>query len=654
MKKKLITFLLAATAAVVGAFAFAGCADRGGDSSGANQDELNKPNDNDGEEEPHECTFKNYYFNFDATCVKDGTETATCEHEGCDKTDTRKAAGSMLSRHYFDEYIYNDDATCTEDGTETAKCEWCDETDTRTKARTKLGHEFINFIPNGDATCTKDGTATATCEHAGCNEKVTAYDRDSKGHKKENGICTVCGSPYEFELNADGTAYTVAHCESSVTEAVIPATFNGLPVTEIGKSAFRNKKSLISVTIPDSITKIGDYAFECVGLTSITIPESVTEIGTMAFSSCIKLIEVYNLSSLELRKGTSDCGDAGYNAINVFTSADHPSGITTTDDGYTFCEDEEGNVYLAWYVGELTEITLPEKFGNKNYSIRNYAFQSAPFTKVTIPDSVTGMGKCAFEYCNRLTEINFGSGITEIPSMAFYGCTNLMSITIPENITSIGGWAFRSCVRLVEIYNLSALKIEAGSDSNGEVGLNAINVYTDATSKSAITTTDDGFVFCESTEGVNYLVAYYGDQTLITLPEGVNGKSYLVKNSAFRGNDLITQVIIPEGVTEISNNMFEQCTAFKSVTLPDGLLKIGDEAFHYCSNLKEVVIPDSVTEIGSLAFSICYGMKTITYKGTKSQWEAITKADDWDKFSGEYVVQCEDGKLDKEGKEIAE
>ena len=124
---------------------------------------------------PHEHTFTNYVSNNDATCTKDGTETAKCE--GCEETHTRTAADSKLD-HSFVKYVSNNDATCTEDGTETAKCEGCEETHTRTAADSKLDHSFVNYVSNNDATCTEDGTETAKCE--GCEETHTRIVADSK------------------------------------------------------------------------------------------------------------------------------------------------------------------------------------------------------------------------------------------------------------------------------------------------------------------------------------------------------------------------------------------------------------------------------------------------------------------------------------------
>ena len=97
-----------------------------------------------------------------------------------------------------------------------------------------------------------------------------------------------------FTLNGDSTEYSVSDCNQNASDSlVIPNTYNGLPVTSIGSSAFAACRSITSVTIPDSVTSIGNSAFEdCNDLTHVTIPDSVTSIGFKAFRACTSLISM--------------------------------------------------------------------------------------------------------------------------------------------------------------------------------------------------------------------------------------------------------------------------------------------------------------------------------------------------------------------------
>ena len=196
------------------------------------------------------------------------------------------------------------------------------------------------------------------------------------------------------------------------------------------KNLYLNGNLVTELVIPNTVTEIKDFAFHtCTSLTSITIPDSVEFIGDGAFSGCDKLVEVYNLSNLSIAKGSTDNGCVGLYALNVYTSLDEVSKQWTTDDDFVFYEDGD-TCYLLGYIGDKTEITLPESCNGKNYEIYKYAFyKNYRITKVTIPDSIASIG-----------------------SKAFYSCSNLKNVTIGNSVTSIGGWAFYNCSNLKNVY----------------------------------------------------------------------------------------------------------------------------------------------------------------------------------------------------------
>ena len=122
-------------------------------------------------------SFTNFFYNFDASCYMDGTETAKCDN-GCGTDLTRPAAGSALT-HMFTFYMSNNDATCLADGSETAYCDHgCGTDDTRTAVGSALGHVFTVYMSNFDATCLADGSETAYCDH-GCGTADTRIEAGS-------------------------------------------------------------------------------------------------------------------------------------------------------------------------------------------------------------------------------------------------------------------------------------------------------------------------------------------------------------------------------------------------------------------------------------------------------------------------------------------
>ena len=397
---------------------------------------------------------------------------------------------------------------------------------------------------------------------------------------------------------------------------------------------YLNGELVEDLVIPNTVTEIKDNAFYgCTSIKSVTIPNSVTSIGDHAFESCYKLVEIYNLSSLTIEKGSYENGYVGYYAWDVYTSLDTPSKLSTDSNGYIIYTNGEEKI-LVGYTGSETELTLPSGIT----SINQGAFYDCVITSVTIPDSVTSIGYEAFQ-----------------------NCISLSSVTIGNSVTSIGNSAFYNCYRLVEVYNLSSLTITKGSDSNGYVGRYALDVYTSLDTPSKLSTDSNGYIIYTNGEE-KILVGYVGSETELTLPSGITSiyeyalwcnntiTSVVIPDSvisigflAFNGckslssvnylgtieqwcditfgsvganplyngaklylnGELVEDIVIPNTVTEIKDYAFYGCTSLTSVTIGNSVTSIGNDAFYRCSSLCSVTIPDSVTSIGNRAFDYC-------------------------------------------------
>ena len=395
----------------------------------------------------------------------------------------------------------------------------------------------------------------------------------------------------------------------------------GNSVTNIGSSAFYNCSKLTSVTIGNSVTTIGYSAFyNCSELTSVTIGNSVTSIGRSAFYNCSGLTEIfYNAATVE---------DFDYNS-NVFSNAGiSGNGITVifsdsvkSIPAYLFSVNGTSrpnitNVTIgnevtsignrAFYgCTKLTDITIPDSVT----SIGNFAFEDCSgLTSVTIPDSVTSIGNFAFDGCSKLTNVTIGNGVTDIGEAAFRNCTGLTSVDIGNGVTSIGDSAFFGCYKLLEVYNKSGLTISPGNSDYGNIAYYAKNVYTQEEGKSWFTDTADGYRFFYDGEK-GYLIGYYGTDTELTLP------------LTFTTYDT-TEVL----EYEIYQYAFYNCIQLTSITIGNSMISIGDSAFRNCSGLTSVTIGNNVMSIGRYAFYNCSGLTEIYYNA--AEVAALTSSSD--------------------------
>ena len=231
-------------------------------------------------------------------------------------------------------------------------------------------------------------------------------------------------------------------------------------VTSVGKNAFSECGGITSVTIPSSMTSIGDYAFYgCGGITSITIPNNVTKIGNDAFSRCSALKTVVNFSLLTFNKKSDDYGEVAYYANKVINA---PNG-EFIDDFVFYTSDNEN--FLAGYIGNATELVLPENYKGENYHIGEQAFNSyTGLTSVTIPYCVTGIGDYSFWGCSNLTNITsfipagklFAIGEYTFCRVDSKNCTLCVPYKAKEKYASTDGWKyFKNIVELRDTYKVT-------------------------------------------------------------------------------------------------------------------------------------------------------------------------------------------------------
>ena len=405
----------------------------------------------------------------------------------------------------------------------------------------------------------------------------------------------------QFKYSISNGKVKITGYKGEDTVIKIPSKIEGNPVTYIGDYAFSGCTGLTSITIPDSVTSIGEHAFNsCTNLEAITIPKNAKfNSSGCTFNNC------KNLKNVKFSSGIEKIPDYLFfysSNLNSLTSITIPDSVTSI-----------GRYAFLGCTG-LTSITIPDSVTYIGYA----AFSGCTgLTSITIPDSVTSIGESAFRDCTGLTSITIPDSVTTIGSSAFRDCTGLTSIIIPDSVTSIGESAFSGCTGLTNITIPDSVTSIGYRAFSGCTNLETITIPKNAKFNSSGCT----FNNCKNLKNVkfssgiekipDYLFFYSSNLnslTSITIPDSVTS----IGRYAFLGCTGLTSITIPDSVTYIGYAAFSGCTELTSITIPDSVTSISDSAFSGCTGLTNITIPDSVTSIGESAFSGCTMLTSIT------------------------------------------
>ena len=213
-----------------------------------------------------------------------------------------------------------------------------------------------------------------------------------------NGFGFIDGDFVWFE--DDGMV--LAGYSGNATELTLPADYKGESYA-IGSEVFKNNTALTSVEIPNSVTSIGNSAFE----------------------GCDSLKTVINFSNLTFSKGSSNDGYIAYYADKVINA---PNGFI--DGDFVFGRPNDVNT-LLYYSGSKNDLTLPTDCEGEYYVIGSEVFKNnTTITNVVIPNSVTSIGASAFEGCANIENLYISNSLESIGEKAFAGCEKIMEIKI--------------------------------------------------------------------------------------------------------------------------------------------------------------------------------------------------------------------------------
>ena len=545
-------------------------------------------------------------------------------------------------------------------------------------------HTFDDWREDKGATCTEGGQRSRTCTR--CNETETETTLPIP-HTFKDSVCTVCGaaaSKLEFTSNGDGTCSVSGWGDANqeASPLVIPTySPSGERVISILADALSNTRPFRTypeeIIVSEGVERIEAEAFQnCAWLKSITLPSTLTTIGDHAFASS-------GLESVTMAEGLRSIGTSAFFDSHYLTAVTIPASVTELGSS-VFCN-----------CTALTEVRFAE--GSALTALPSAIFYDAPLTEITLPDSVTAIGESAFGGCDRLAAVH-GKNVTEIGASAFENCHSLTSLPASLGVKGIGSNALKGCTAL------ATAEYDGGYYMALEGNPYAVLIYgrTDVTSASLHPDTQlsMGAIF----EGNTALTTFTFPDTATEIPDrffygctaltSVNMPAALtcVGSEAFFGCASLPNVTLPEGVLTVGAAAFAGCTAFTEITLPDSITTIGGSAFADCSNLVSVklpasltvisgglflnctelagtlVIPDGVTTIQSNPFAHCIelmtvvmpksvtrfegqiftvGVRGIEYEGTMAEWEAIEKEKGW---RGGHcyleLIVCSDGSIE--------
>ena len=450
-------------------------------------------------------------------------------------------------------------------------------------------------------------------------------------------------------------------------------------LTHIGYCAFNNCKSAAfdELIMPDNISYIGGQAFSnCNGLTYLKINGNDATIDDAAFYKCHNLKEAYfgsgvktfednilsdcysvekltlprvdetfhrNIGELFYVKESSD-PDKTYitsyygtpKSLTSITVLGGKSIDSNTFSGMTYLKEidlPEGITNIGIYAfADCTNVELDSKKLLKDVEIiGERAFQnctSIDFGRIVFSDNIKTIGMCAFDKCSGITSLMVYGKETSIDKYAFSSCSNLKEAEFGSGVISIGEYVLSDCL---SVEKLTVPRLEDIS-SNGIAQM----FYVDEPSDPKKVYDGAGFA---------------GTPKSLTSVTVLSGKS--INANAFQGMSSLNEINIPEGITQIGNRAFENCTnvkldinkllknvesigeyafsncsatEFGDIVLPEKLKKIESGTFYNCTGITGVYFYKNMESVGYSAFHGCNSIEKVQYEGTDEEWDEFEKS----------------------------
>lgn len=290
----------------------------------------------------------------------------------------------------------------------------------------------------------------------------------------------------------------------------------------------------------------------------------------------------------------------------------HTPAICNPDD-YTCTADESG-VTITGYTGTATRIAIPSEIGGQPVvALGDKAFYEQGVTWVSIPDSVTSIGRYCFSGCTLLQTLTLPAGITEIPDGMLESCFRLFELDIPEGVTAIGDNAFGGNSYLMELHLPASL---AYIGSCNFVSCENLGSFTIAEGNTAFKTLDGGKVLL-SADGKRFIhYCAWQERTMYIVPAGVE----VISAFAFGYQPQLRSIIVPEGVMIIEGAAFLPVLTLQSLMLPESATFLGAITMPIVDG---VLMPDAdATDVEQIIVRVCSDAVIIAAEGSMAQAHA--------------------------------
>ena len=390
-----------------------------------------------------------------------------------------------------------------------------------------------------------------TCFPGSQADQIYQYHVIKKYHKRNTDKVT---APNDRVLYAG--LYTN---EDEIYELIVP---DGVEV--IDDYALAGLATLTKVTLPSTLGRIGAHAFEqCTGLTEIVFRnKELSEIDEAAFYGCTQLKSIIIPEGIkQIRKSTFE----GCTNLSKITLP--KKGLLSIDDkAFARCQS-------------LTSISLPTGL----LSIGTETFSRCGISNMTVPDSVSFIGKKAFYY-SAVKSLKLPAEMDEIPEFLCAYSTKLNNVTMPKKIKRVGDGAFMWC----PVKNIT---LPEGLESIGERAF--------------------AFDMELATPGRKTTMS---KMTVITIPASLK----IIEKEAFAANDALKKITIKNGslLEKIGENAFAMCLNLSGIELPDSLHVIENGAFKRCEKMTKVNLGGGVEKLGDEVFLFCTRMTNLTATGS--------------------------------------